>query len=162
MTTRLLEQAELVYPPAAVDMELDQMLENIKQQAQRSGWQWEDYLTMQGLDESDIRDQFRETAVEQLRNRLVLRQLILDEKITVEAEDIDAAVEDRVSKFDNPELRDSMRDYFRQGEGFDAISGQILQNKVYERIKAIFSGEAPDLSELEEETDESDTTDEEE
>ena len=57
-------------------------------------------------------------------------------------------IEERVARFDNEGLRESLRNYYRSGQGLDAISGAVLSNKVYERIRAILSGEAPDLATL--------------
>jgi len=41
-----------------------------------------------------------------------------------------------------------MRSYYRSGKGFDLISSEVLSNKAYERVRAIFSGNAPDLDTL--------------
>ena len=88
-----------------------------------------------------------------MRRRLILRQLILAEKLQVNTEDVDAIIEERVSHFaDNKELQDGMRNFYRSGSGFDSISGEVLSDKVYERIRAIYAGEAPDLDALETET----------
>lgn len=145
----LVEKATIAYPPAAVEGEIDGMVENMKTQMERSGWQWEDYLKMQGLNDVTIRDNFRENAEESLQRRLTLRQLIVDEKLAVEAADVDAKIEERLADFgDNKDLRDSMRQYFTSGYGFDTMSSEILMDKVAERAQAIYAGEAPDLAEL--------------
>lgn len=151
MTDKLLEDAVLVYPPAAVEMEIDQMIENFKNQAQRAGWEWEDFLRIQGATEESMRDNFRETAVDRLTRGMVLRQFVLDEKIKVAAADVDAALDEKVAHYEDENLRNGMRDYYRTGYGFDTISSEILQDKVYDRIKAVFTGNAPDLSELQDE-----------
>ena len=146
----LAEYAEIVYPPAALEVEIDGMVENMKQQMERSGWLWADYLKMQGLNEETVRDNFREDAEDSLTRRLVLRQFIVDEKLVVEAEDIDAKMEQQLADFgDNEELRDSMRQYFSSGQGFEMMSSEIIIDKVSNRAKAIYAGEAPDLAELE-------------
>jgi len=62
--------------------------------------------------------------------------------------DLDAVIDQRLARFDNDALKDSLRNYYRSGQGFEAISGEVLSNKVYDRIRAILSGEAPDLAEL--------------
>jgi trigger factor len=162
MVDDLLAGATLVYPPTAVELELDEMIENFKNQVTRSGWQWEDYLRLQNETEASLRGNFRETAVKRLERNLVLRQFILDEKMTVEAADIDAAIEERLSRFDNEELRQGMRDYFSQGYGFNTISSQVLQEKVYERMEAILAGNAPDLAVVEAASAEASARDEEE
>jgi trigger factor len=150
MIDDLVEHVEIVYPPAAVEAEIDGLVDNMKQQMERSGWQWEDYLKMQGLNDVTVRDNFRENAEVSLKRRLVLRQFIIDEKLTVEAEDVDVKIEERLADFgDNEDLRDSMRQYFSTGYGFEMMSSEILMDKVSGRAEAIYAGEAPDLAELE-------------
>jgi trigger factor len=146
----LLDEAEVTYPPAAVEKEIDEMVASMKAQMERSGWLWDDYLKMQSLTDVTIRDNFRENAQERLERQLVLRQFVVDEKITVDAEDLDVKIEERLADFgDNEELRDSMRQYFGSGYGLDMLSSEILMDKVAERAKAIYTGQAPDLAELE-------------
>ncbi len=146
MTDDLLEDAKMVYPPAAVEAEIDGMVEQFKQQITRSGWTWEDYLKLQGGTDEKMREDFRDSAVKSLERRLVLRQLIVDEDLRVDEADIEAAVEERLSGFgDNVDLRKSMGNYFRTGYGFDMISSEILMDKAYNRIKLILAGEAPEL-----------------
>jgi trigger factor len=148
MVDRMLEDAQLVYPPAAVESHLDDMVEDFKTRLSRSGWQFQDYLNLQGMTEQALRDDFRENAERQLRRQLVLRQFILDERLRVSAADLDAIIDQRLARFDNDALKDSLRQYYRSGQGFEAISGEVLSNKVYDRIRAVMSGEAPDLAEL--------------
>jgi trigger factor len=149
MVDNLLEDAELVYPPAAVELEIDGMVESFQAQVTRSGWEWEDYLKLQGNAEEKIRDDFRERATESLERRLALRQFILEEKLTVDEADVDNAVEERIGTFsDNEALKESMEKYYRSGYGLDIISSEILMDKAYHRITEIFVGNAPDLDEL--------------
>lgn len=148
MVDQLLEDAVLVYPPAAVEAEIDEMVASFKDQATRAGWQLEDFLRIQGSTEEALREDFRENADDRLKRRLVMRQFILDEMLRVELEDVDALIEDRVARYENEDLRKGMRDFYRSGSGFDAISSEVLSEKVYDRIKAIYAGEAPDLEAL--------------
>ncbi|MBP6473422.1 MAG: hypothetical protein KA773_23475, partial [Chloroflexi bacterium] len=150
MIDDLLQDAHIVFPPVAVEMELDSMVESLKSQIVRSGWEWNDYLQIQGQNEESMRSDFRGTAVERLQRQLVLRQFIFDEKLRVTAEDIDARVDERLEGFgDNDELRNSMREYYQQGYAFEMISSEVLMDKAYDRIKAVLAGEAPDLASLE-------------
>lgn len=144
----LLEDAQVVYPPAAVDLQIDQMVEDFNNRLARSGWQPKEYLNLQGMTEESLREDFRDNAVTQLRRQLVLRQFILDEKLRVDAADIDNIIEERLERFENPALKDSMRSYYQSGRGFELVSSEVLSNKVYERVKAILSGQAPDLDSL--------------
>ncbi|WP_420631137.1 trigger factor [Candidatus Leptofilum sp.] len=160
MIDDMLEDAELIYPPAAVETEIDGMVDNFKNQVTRSGWSWEDFLQLQSTAEEDLRENFREGAEEQLKRQLVLRQFIFDEKLRVNEDDIEAAIDERVSQFsDNEALLEGMRDYYKSGPGFDMLSGEVLMEKAYERVEAVLSGNAPDLAELEADEAESDEAD---
>ncbi|MBK7895967.1 MAG: hypothetical protein IPJ90_14040 [Anaerolineaceae bacterium] len=150
MIDDLLAEATLVYPPAAVEVEIDGMMDNFKNQVTRAGWSWEDFLQLQSVQEEKLRENFRVGAEEQLKRQLALRQFIFDEKLRVSEEDIDAVIDQRVSQFsDNEALLQGMRDYYKSGPGFDMLSSEVLMEKTYERIKAVLAGEAPDLVELE-------------
>ncbi|MEJ2746782.1 MAG: trigger factor [Anaerolineae bacterium] len=149
MITDMLADVEMVYPPAAVEMEIDEMVASFKDQVTRSGWEWEDFIRLQNNSEAEIRNNFRESAVERLERQQVLRQFVLNEKLSVSAEDVDLAIENRLESFgDNEEFRNSMRDYFKSGYGFDMISSEVIMDKVHDRMVAILSGEAPDLDAL--------------
>lgn len=146
------ESAEIVFPPSVVDQELTQMLENLKSQITQSGWQWDDYLTLQGETEESLRERWREQAEERVQRGLIVRQLIEEEKLALSEEELDAAIDERLERFDaNDELREQMREFFRQPQGMEIISNDMIMEKVYERIEAIVTGNAPDLDALEEE-----------
>lgn len=145
----LLAEATMVYPPAAVEQEIDNRIESIKGQITRSGWEWEDYLTMQGLDDVSVREQFRETAVTSLERQLALHQFILDEKLTVNPDEVDSYVEKRIAQFDSQEMQEAMRSYLKSGYGLELIGNDIIMDKLYERAKAVLLGQAPDLASLE-------------
>ncbi|RIK23427.1 MAG: hypothetical protein DCC51_03775 [Anaerolineae bacterium] len=151
MIDRLLDDATLVYPPAAVEAQIDDMVGNFKNYLSRSGWKFEDYLNLSSMTEDSLRNEYREEAETQLRRQLVLRQFILDEKLRIGVSDIDEIVEERVARFSNEELRENMRNYYRTGRGLDQISSEVLSDKTYERARAIFLGEAPDLATLDDE-----------
>ena len=146
MITDMLADAQTVYPPAAVEMEIDDMVASFKEQVTRSGWEWEDFIRLQNNSDEEIRNNFREGAVERLERQQILRQFVLNEKLSVSADDVDAAIEKRLESFgDNDEFKESMRSYFNSGYGFDMISSEVIMDKVHDRMVAILSGEAPDL-----------------
>ena len=162
--TDVLVDAEIHYPPAAVESEMQDSMAAFKEQVTRSGWKWEDYLQLQGETEESLSEQMREASEERVRRGLVLRQFILEEKLTVEADDVDAAVDKRLDSFgEDEELRDRLRPIFTEGEGLQALSNEVLIEKVQERIEAIVTGNAPDLDALEtiDEDEEADESEEE-
>jgi trigger factor len=149
MVGELRKEAVLAYPPAAVEQEVTDMVEATKQQASQSGWEWDDYLMLRGETEESLRQRFQETAVEQLENRTLFMELLKLEKIQVGPSDIDAALDEQLSKYEDERLREGMREYFLKGEGINNLAAEILNQKLYQRVKEILTGNAPDLSELE-------------
>jgi trigger factor len=142
------QEATLTYPPAAITAEIDQMLKEYQQQVTRSGWQWQDFLTIQGMTEDDVRDNFRDAAVQRIETRLIAAELVAQEKLSLEMEEVDSAIEVQLASFEDERVRDNMREYLRQSEGLTSTMNDILSDKLYQRIKAILSGTAPDLSQL--------------
>lgn len=146
----LLEDAELSYPPAVIETELDSMVEEFRARVTRSGWQWEDFLKLQGETESSLRENWREGATDRIRRGLVIRKFAEAERLAVDSEDIDLTLEKRLSQYgENQELQEQLRSVLTQGRGLESMSTEILMDKVVERIEQIISGNAPDLEELE-------------
>ncbi len=152
MIGEMLENVEeLVYPQGVLSAEIDEMLNGIKQQIQQIGWSWDAYLEARDLTEEEMRDEFEEGAVDRLERRLVFQKFVQTEQLLLSQEEIDSAVEKRLETFDE-EMRGYMRPYL-EGEGGAMIRQELLTNKVYDRIAAIFAGEAPELTDTAEEVD---------
>jgi trigger factor len=163
MMNDMLAGAEMVYPPAAVHQELDSMINTLREQVTASGWKWEDYLKLQGKSVESLHDEFHERAEDRLRRSLVLRNFIQEEKITIDAGEIDAALQERLDRFGEGDMRGYMQEYFMRGRGRELLMNEILVDKIQTRMDAILTGNAPDLSALEETAETSTTaTDEEE
>jgi trigger factor len=145
----MLAEAEIVFPPAVLEAELDNRMESFQEQITRSGWQWQDWLTLQSESEESLKESWQEETIEGLRRGLVLGHFIEEEMITVEMADIDEKVDTVLERFsDNEELKEQLRSVYTQGEGLQSISNDIVMEKAQERIEAIVTGNAPDLEEL--------------
>ncbi len=149
MVKHLTETIEdLRYPPVLVDEELDKSVANLKRQVIRQGWKWEDYLRESDKSEKDVRDDLEDATVAQLERQLVLGQFARREKLTVDESDLMARVEKSVARYaDNPELQDNLRKYYLGESARSSVINDVLMQKIYDRIAAIYSGTAPELSE---------------
>ncbi len=145
----LVADATITYPQNAIEMEIDDMIEDVKAQIEQSGWKMEDYLRLQGQGEDEFREDFRENATTRLTTNLALGEFLKQEKITVSMEDLEAEIEKRLDSFtDDENLRNSIRGYYKQGQGLDMISSQVLMEKTAVRFADILTGNAPDLDVL--------------
>ena len=147
----LKKDATLVYPPGAVDAELDDRLEGFKQQISSYGWNWEDYMNIQNESEDQIKENWREDVTTNVENGLVLREFISAEKLKLEDDEFNELVEERLEGFGDMEenIRESMREVLMSDESRQRMGNELMVRKAFERIEAILAGNAPDLSELE-------------
>jgi len=146
------EEATVVYPPAAVEMEIDESVASTKGNLGNSGLEWTDYLKLSGQTEGEIRESMREGAEKRLRNRLLLGEVVAAEKLDIPIEEIDAEIDRRMEGIEGDATRDQMRKIYSQGEGLNYIANQMLMDKITERVTSIVTGNAPDLT-VEEESD---------
>jgi FKBP-type peptidyl-prolyl cis-trans isomerase (trigger factor) len=104
--------------------------------------------------EDDLREEWQERAESRLERGLIIHQFITNEKLRIEDADLDAAVEKQLARFDNEQTIAYMRDWLTGEAGRNMLGNDILMDKIYDRIVAIYQGEAPDLAELESEEEE--------
>ena len=151
MLDEMLALATLNYPPAALEAELDELVEDLKTQVTRSGWEWDDYLRLQNESEEALREQMQENAATRLKRNLILTKFVVEEKLTLAEDAMAAAIEKQVSGFEQGGLRDYMRNYFLNGPGRETLASQLLMDLIVDRLEAIGAGNAPDLDALVEE-----------
>jgi len=147
---KMINAAHIVYPPAVVDEELESMVQSLREQVTRAGWEWNDYLMLQSETEDSLRESLLDDAAERVQRGLVLRKFIDEERLSLDDEEVEAAIDERLGdRFeDDEELREQMRDFFRQGQGLEMVTGELVMDKVLDRIEAIVTGNAPTLEEL--------------
>jgi len=146
----LLKDAQIVFPPAVAESELDTMVKDFQDQITRSGWQWEDFLKLQGESEDSLRENWQEGATNRIQRGLVLREFSQLEHLDVNTSDVDQMLEQRISQYgDNDELQEQLRNVLSQGQGLESMRNDIMMDKIVDRIEAIITGDAPDLDELE-------------
>lgn len=141
---------EMTYPQGAVEAEIDDMLNGLKQQIQQIGLEWSNYLEMRNETDEGVREEFEDDASSRLERRLIFQHLIENEKLALSEAEIDAAVAERLADYDE-EMQGYMRP-FLEGEGGNMLRNQLMMDKVHNRIVAILQGEAPDLDSLEDAT----------
>ena len=98
MVDEMLTQATLNYPPAALEAELDELVEDLKTQVTRSGWEWDDYLRLQNESEEALRERMQENATTRLKRNLVLSKFVMEEKLTLAEDAVIRALDGKAPK----------------------------------------------------------------
>jgi trigger factor len=152
----ILEGTTVVYPPAAVEQEIDRTMEEMGQHFEQQGWALEDLLKLQGKTVEMIREESRPRAEEQIKRREVTLALVRAEQLSMSDDELDQLVDDRMGEMGelDEELGKQLREFYSSGQGRMIMANDMLMNKFSERLKAIGQGKAPELPDLPEEEEE--------
>ncbi len=146
--TKVVEGATIEFPSVMVEDEIDRIVADQQQRLKQEGLSYSDFLAMNGKTEEEHRRDLRPMAENRVRRYLVLGKIVELEKLKVNEEEIEAAIEARSLLFG--EHAAAMREVFSSPAGVQAVASDILGDKAWERLLAIAKGEAPELEEDEE------------
>jgi trigger factor len=147
----LMESAELAYPPLMVEQEAEAFEEGIKKELEQAKLNWSQYLEMIGQEESALKEAWLAEAETRVKRHLILREFITLEKLTVTHEDMAELLHQRLSRYQDPEIRNYILSMYMQGDRGRELHNEALAAKVQTRVVAILTGQAPDLDALDEE-----------
>lgn len=145
---KLVEISELDYPPAAVEMQIDQIIRTTDQQLRQMGLQGiQHYLQLVGRSIEQYRAEQREQAEISLRRGLVLDEIAKAEQIKAKKVEF----EERLNEIFGPinaeaseeeqESRRGVLEMMRQEGNRHMIEEQIVSEKTIQRVLAIARGE---------------------
>jgi trigger factor len=150
------ERATVIYPPAALEQEIDRMVSEMEERFSRQGWSLDDYLKLQGKTIEDLREELRPEAENYLVRSQITYALVKAERLGVADQELESKVQERLGQMKDlqEDTAQQLRELYTKGQGRMLMTNQVLMDKFAERLKAIGRGEAPDLSELPELSDE--------
>ncbi|HZE40541.1 MAG TPA: trigger factor [Stackebrandtia sp.] len=99
----LVDSLDLPVPDGAVDEEVENRTEHLRNQLTQMGLDFETYLSAQGQDPDEFAESQRETAAVGLRRQLVLDKVADDSEIQVTAEQLTAEIQRRALQQGVPE-----------------------------------------------------------
>ncbi len=146
---QILAGAKVIFPPAALEHEIDQRVEEMEQQFKRQNWSLADFLKMEGLTQETFRDKFRPEAQAALERNQVMHALVEAEQLSLLPGDLDDYTDQQISEMSklSEESAGQMREAYSTPEARAWLTGRALTAKFAERLRAIGRGEAPDLAE---------------
>lgn len=87
---KAVENMSVEIPESMVEEQTDREIDNFRYQVERNGMSMDDYVRMLGGDEASLRKTFRPAAENNVKAQLLLSQIIVEEKIEVSEEEIEA------------------------------------------------------------------------
>lgn len=145
---QLVEMSEINYPPAAVEMQLDQMMQTTDYRFRQMGIQGLDaYLEMTKQTAEDYRESQREEAVKVLRHNLVLSEIAIAEKVTATDGEIEVQIGQMFGELkedatdEQIEARKRLVEMMKDGASRMSIVERIVTEKTFELVKTIARGQ---------------------
>ena len=93
------KNAKFTLPEEMIEDEIDRMIKEFSNQLQMQGFNLETYLEMIRSDEATLRNQMKEEATNRVSYRVVLEQVVKDEKIDIKDEEVEKEAEELAKKY---------------------------------------------------------------
>ncbi|MBO8163785.1 MAG: trigger factor [Brevibacillus sp.] len=128
------ENAEIDIPQVMIEHELDHMVNEFAQRLQYQGMDIELYYQFSGMDESQLRDQFRTDATNRVRTSLTLEAIAKAEGIEATEEDVNEELNKLSGLYNRP--ADELRKLFAAQDGLAALYRDIQTRKTVDLLVA--------------------------
>ena len=124
LVTALIERNPIDVPETMIAKQLDYMYENISNRMQSQGMS----VAMLGITPENFRENYRDTAVDQVSGNLILEAIGRQESIHADASEIDAKLEEIATMANAP--LDTVKKYYASDEARSGLMAQITEEKV--------------------------------
>lgn len=119
-------------PEGMIDLEIDDMIENINQRLQYQGMNIDTYLKMLGKTESQLREEFKADAKKNVETRLILSQIVIDEKLKADEDYINGELTKMANQYkrDLEELKknENLKEYLDKASKNEQAVKFLLDN----------------------------------
>ncbi|MBI2958025.1 MAG: trigger factor [Chloroflexi bacterium] len=137
---RLVECAQMDYPPVLLEDEIDRLVMREEENAKRQGKKLKDLLRAANKTEEQMREQLKPVAEKRLRRSLALGKLAEMEKIEAKGEEVSADIE-RLTR-DAGDKKEEMTKFFGLPQVKASVASGTLTRKTMARLIDIVSGKA--------------------
>ena len=128
----VIKDTKIDIPEGMIELEIDQMEDNIDQRLQYQGLSLNQYLKMMGKTENDMRKEYREDAIKNIQTRLVLEQIVADEKIKEDEKYIKDELEKMAKQYgkkvEELEKNEDIKDYLSKASKNEQAVKLLVDN----------------------------------
>ena len=119
-------------PEGMVELEIDNIMQNLDQRLNYQGLNLEQYLKMMGKSEGDFRKDYKEQAEKNVKTRLVLEQIVKDEKIKEDEKYIKEKLEEMAKqynrKIEDLEKNEELKNYLAESSKTEQAVKLVVDN----------------------------------
>jgi trigger factor len=140
----MVDGATIAFPEEMIEDQTESYLERLDQDFRRQGLTLDDYMRIANKQRDELKKDYREIAIKNLKRALVLREVRLKETIDVPDEAINAEIDKMLLQFG--EQAESLRGMLDTPQMRENIKNDLMEQGTLDRIVAIAKGEAPALN----------------
>lgn len=142
---KILKDAEVKFPPQMFDHEFEHYLEDLKQNLQYQGMDFDTYLKARELDMDGLKEEVADSLNDRITHTLVLMEIAQKEGVNVSDEEMNALVQQNfmeMLQYLTPEqAQEYLKPEMMQNIAMQLMNTEIM-NRTYEKLRAIAKGEA--------------------
>ena len=119
-------------PSGMIELEIDNMEQNIDQRLRYQGLNLEQYLKMLGKTEASLREEYKEQAEKNVKSRLILDQIVKDEKIEADEKYVKEKMEEMAKQYNKKieelEKNEDLKAYLEESSKTEQAIKLIVDN----------------------------------
>ncbi len=119
-------------PEGMIELEIDNIMQNLDQRLSYQGINLEQYLKMMSKTEADFRKDYKEQAEKNVKTRLVLEQIVKDEKIKEDEKYIKEKIEEMAKQYNKKvedlEKNEELKNYLAESSKTEQAVKLIVDN----------------------------------
>jgi len=127
--TALLEKTKFEVPDSLIDFELKGIIEEVERTLTYHGSSLEE----RSLTKEDVAEKYRDTAIKQVKRRLLLKKIIEQENLTLSDEEMENGYKDMAKAFNKP-LEEIKNFYKQKDSNIEFLQTSLLEKKVLKLI----------------------------
>lgn len=131
------DNVELEIPSGMIETEIDNMVKDVEQRLQYQGLTLEQYYTLSGKTETQMRDEMKETAEKNVKSRLVIDAIIKAEDIKPEEKEVEDKLKEMAKNYNKTEeemLKNTyLKDYITDNMKYEKAVQFIIDNAKFKK-----------------------------
>ena len=119
----IVKNTEIEIPECMIDEELDSRVQDLARNMQQYGMRFEDYLNYTGTTVDDIKKDYKDDAVKNIKTRLIMEAIIKKENIEFKPEELNAEF-------------DKLQDNQKNSQYMSYLANKLIVDKLFDFLKA--------------------------
>ena len=129
---KIAESTQIEIPTPMIEEEVDQMIKQFEYRLMYQGMKLDDYLKYTGIKTEDIRKDYKDIAIKNIKVRLIMDKIVEVEKIEATEDEVAAKVSEMAVKAGKP--ADTYKNDL-QAKQMDYVKNEIVMNKLLNFLK---------------------------